>query len=194
VIRFNYCCSGSTGCVIGHSGLHTGMNEAVLLEVPGLHVKFRFAGPRTEGLEANTKVRHERCCIEYPFQFLVWQLVELLHVLSAFLDPKRRPLLKWFHPKSQPQESALPASDEVTSECMVSIIASIGQSPASVTYAPPSGKSGARTNDQIANTWPNFRRPPSALVDANRTKNPIMSQTVAGIRLKKKHISRHLSS
>ncbi len=123
VIWFNDCCSGSTGCVIGHGGLHTGMNEAILLEVPRLHVKFRFAGPRTDGHEANTKVRHERCCIEYPFQFLAWQLVELLHVLSALLDPKRRPLPKWAHPNPQPQESAMPAADEVTSERMVSIIA-----------------------------------------------------------------------
>jgi len=85
VTRFDQCRRGPTGRVIGHGGLHTGMNEAVLLEVPGLHVKFRFAGSRTEGHQANTKVRHERCCIEYPFQFLAWQLVERLHVLGAFL-------------------------------------------------------------------------------------------------------------
>jgi hypothetical protein len=43
VIRFDHCCGCTTGRVIGHGGLHTGMNEAVLLEMPGLHVKFRFA-------------------------------------------------------------------------------------------------------------------------------------------------------
>jgi len=68
-----------------YSGLYTGVHEAILLEVPGLHIQFRFADPRTEGHEANTKIHDERCCIEYPFHFLAWQLVELLHVLSTFL-------------------------------------------------------------------------------------------------------------
>jgi len=85
VIRFDQRCGCTPGRVIGHGGLCTGMNEAVLLKVPGLHVKFRFAGPRTEGHEANTKVRHEWCCVEYPFQFLALQLVEFFHVLGAFL-------------------------------------------------------------------------------------------------------------
>jgi hypothetical protein len=31
-------------------------------------------------------------------------------------------------------------------------------------------------------------------VDTYRTKNPITAQTVAGIRLNKKHMNRHLSS
>jgi len=88
----------------------------------------------------------------------------------------------------------MPAADEVTSECMASIMAAIGHCPARVTNAPPSGKSAAIINDQVANTRPNFLRPPSALVDANITKNPMTAQTVAGIRLKKKHISHHPSS
>jgi hypothetical protein len=75
VIRFDHCCGCATGRVIGHRGLHTGMHEAVLLQVPGLHVQFRFAGPRAERYEANTEIRHERCCVEYPFQFFAWQFV-----------------------------------------------------------------------------------------------------------------------
>jgi hypothetical protein len=71
--------------VIGHGGLNTGVNEAVLLEVPGLDVKFRFTHPRTDSYEANAEALHERGGIEYPFQFLAWQLVELLHVLGVFL-------------------------------------------------------------------------------------------------------------
>lgn len=83
--RFGQCRCGSTGCVIGHRGLNTGVDEAVLLEVPGLHVKFRFADSRTDGCQANAEARYERGGIEYPFQFLAWQLVELLHVLGIFL-------------------------------------------------------------------------------------------------------------
>ena len=97
--RFSHCCRSSTGCVIGHGGLHSSMNEAVLLEVPRLNVKFRFAAPRTESHEANTKVRHERCCVEYPFQFLAWQFVELLHVLRALLRPTADYLTKELHNK-----------------------------------------------------------------------------------------------
>ena len=83
--RFDQCRRGPTGRVIGHGGLNTGVDEAVLLEVPGLHVKFRFADPWIDAHEANAEARHERGGIEYPFHFLAWQLVELLHVLGAFL-------------------------------------------------------------------------------------------------------------
>jgi hypothetical protein len=84
VTRFDQCRSGPTGGVIGHGGLNTGVDEAVLLEVPGLHVEFRFADPRTDSHEANAEARHERGGVEYPFQFLAWQLVEFFHVLDAF--------------------------------------------------------------------------------------------------------------
>jgi hypothetical protein len=70
--------------VIGHGGLHTSVDEAVLLEVPGLHVELRFADPRTDANEANAEARHERGGVEYPFQFFAWQLVEFFHVLGAF--------------------------------------------------------------------------------------------------------------
>jgi hypothetical protein len=68
VIRFNQCGSGPTGCVIGHGGLNTGVDEAVLLEVPGIYIKFRFADPCSDSHQANAEVRHERDGIEYPFQ------------------------------------------------------------------------------------------------------------------------------
>ncbi len=83
--RFDQRRRGPTGCVIGHGGLHTGVDEAVLLQVPGLQVKFRFADPWIDAHETNAKARHERGGVEYPFHFLAWQLVELLHVLGAFL-------------------------------------------------------------------------------------------------------------
>jgi hypothetical protein len=43
-------------------------------------------------------------------------------------------------------------------------------------------------NIQMAKICPNFFVFPSALVDAKRTKYPTVVKTVAGIRLKKKHI------
>jgi len=60
------------------------VDEAVLLEVPGLHVELRFADPRTDTNEANAEAGHERGGVEYPFQFFAWQLVEFFHVLGAF--------------------------------------------------------------------------------------------------------------
>jgi hypothetical protein len=86
VIRFNQCGSGPTGCVIGHGGLNTGVDEAVLLEVPGIYIKFRFADPCSDSHQANAEVRHERDGIEYPFQFLAWQLVELVHIFGTNLS------------------------------------------------------------------------------------------------------------
>ena len=69
VTRCDRCRRGSTGGVIGQGGLNAGVHEAVLLEVPGLHVEFRFAGAGIDGHEANAEVRNERGGAEYPFQF-----------------------------------------------------------------------------------------------------------------------------
>ncbi len=44
-------------------------------------------------------------------------------------------------------------------------------------------------NVQIAKTWPNLRRAPSVRVDERSTKNPMTTQTVAGKKLKKKHMA-----
>jgi hypothetical protein len=52
------------------------------------------------------------------------------------------------------------------------------------------GKNTAITSAHIPNTRPNIRRLPTALLDAKRTKNAITSQTVAGRKLKKRHIAR----
>jgi hypothetical protein len=81
VIWFDQRRRGPTGCVIGHGGLNTGVDEAVLLQVPWLNVKFRFADPWIDTHEANAKAHYERGGVEYPFQFLAWQLIEFLHVL-----------------------------------------------------------------------------------------------------------------
>lgn len=43
-------------------------------------------------------------------------------------------------------------------------------------------------NIQMAKIRPNFIVGPSAFVDAKRTKYPTVMKTVAGIKLKKKHI------
>jgi len=59
VTRFYQRRSGPTGCVIGHGGLNTSVDKAILLEVPGLNVKFRFADSRTDSHEANAEARHE---------------------------------------------------------------------------------------------------------------------------------------
>ena len=50
------------------------------------------------------------------------------------------------------------------------------------------GKNTAITSAHTPNTRPKVRRPPTALLDAKRMKNAITSQTVAGIKLKKRHI------
>ncbi len=94
MIRFDQCRSGPTGRVIGHSGLYTGVDVAVLLEVPALHVKFRFTDPRTDSHETNAKARHERCCIKYLFQFFASQFVELLHVVCTFMRSTNNFLVK----------------------------------------------------------------------------------------------------
>jgi hypothetical protein len=85
VTRIDQRGSGPASCVISHGCLNTGVDEAVLLEVPGFHVKFRFADPFGNGHQANAEVRHERDGIEYPFQFLAWQLVELVHLCGTIL-------------------------------------------------------------------------------------------------------------
>jgi hypothetical protein len=64
----------------------------------------------------------------------------------------------------------------------------IGHKPDSVTYAPIMMGNVAMINIQIAKILPNFLVPPSAFVEAKRTKNPIVARIVAGMKLKKKHI------
>jgi len=63
---------GPTGGVIGQGGLNAGVDEAVLLKVPGLHVEFRFAGAGIDGDKANAKARYKRGGAEYPLQFVAW--------------------------------------------------------------------------------------------------------------------------
>jgi hypothetical protein len=46
----------------------------------------------------------------------------------------------------------------------------------------------ARINIQIAKIFPNFFVVPSAFVEAKRTKYPTVARSVAGMKLKKKHI------
>jgi hypothetical protein len=50
------------------------------------------------------------------------------------------------------------------------------------------GMKAAITKSQIANTRPNVFIPLSAFDAANSTKKPIVTQIVAGTRLKKKHM------
>jgi hypothetical protein len=57
-----------------------------------------------------------------------------------------------------------------------------------VKYAPIIMGNVATINIQIAKIRPNFSIVPSAFVDAKRTKYPTVVKTVAGIKLKKKHI------
>jgi hypothetical protein len=65
----------------------------------------------------------------------------------------------------------------------------MGQIPDRVTYVPAIGKNDVTMKTQIARTRPNFRVVPSTFVDAKRTKYPITTKMVAGIRLKMKHIA-----
>jgi hypothetical protein len=51
-------------------------------------------------------------------------------------------------------------------------------------YVPINIGKVARINIQMAKILPNFLVVPSALVDANRTKNPMVEKTVAGNKLK----------
>jgi hypothetical protein len=51
------------------------------------------------------------------------------------------------------------------------------------------GGNSAMIKIQIARIRPKLRIPPSALLDEKRTKYPTIARTVAGIRLKTKHIS-----
>jgi hypothetical protein len=50
------------------------------------------------------------------------------------------------------------------------------------------GMKAAITKSQIAKTLPNVLIPSSAFDAANSTKYPIVTQIVAGMRLKKKHM------
>lgn len=65
----------------------------------------------------------------------------------------------------------------------------MGQIPDRVTYMPVIGKNDATIKTQIARTRPNFRVFPSAFVEAKKTKYPITTKMVVGIRLKIKHIA-----
>ena len=58
-----------------------------------------------------------------------------------------------------------------------------------VKYAPIIMGNDATINIQIAKIRPNFPIRPSAFVDAKRTKNPMVVKTVAGIKLKIKHMN-----
>ena len=57
-----------------------------------------------------------------------------------------------------------------------------------VKYAPIIIGNVATINIQMAKIRPNFPIVPSAFVDAKRTKNPKVVKTVAGIKLKNKHM------
>ncbi len=61
--------------------------------------------------------------------------------------------------------------------------------PLIVTYAPAITMKPATMKIQIESPCPSALTEPSALVDENRTKYPTTNQNVAGIKLKKKHIS-----
>ena len=69
------------------------------------------------------------------------------------------------------------------------IIASIGHRSAIVMYAPAIRMNPDITKAQMASHWPNLFTNPSAFVDEKRTKYPMTAHTVAGKKLKKKHIS-----
>ena len=86
VTWFDECSRGPAGGVIGHGGLDAGVDESVLLEVPGFHVELRLTGPRADRDEANAKARHERGSVEYSIQLLAWQLMKLFHIFGAFLQ------------------------------------------------------------------------------------------------------------
>ncbi len=71
---------------------------------------------------------------------------------------------------------------------MFCIISVMGQTPDIVAYKPHNGSNSAIINTQIARMIPKVLNAPSALLEANRIKNPTIVNTVAGNRLKIKHI------
>ena len=63
-----------------------------------------------------------------------------------------------------------------------------GHKPDMVMYAPIIIGNVATINIKMAKMRPNLLKPPSTFVDAKRTKNPKVVKTVAGIKLKNKHM------